>query len=304
MIDFKSVSSVKPPPLRRPRRCRRFGAVFAPFIFVLIVVYVVLVRDMTGTPSPVVFHTAVRGSAREPYRCSLSDNANTLAAWEAFFNTYTLNRTDMKLDNLFPCSGSNVIDAIWRADPYRIGKSFVDIGANKGWALASIQLRWAPELGALGGRQEEHWRSTFEGATRSKLDPGEPCGACGDCTDSVDSVYGGAELVRRYKAGSFGPLGSLQLVGVEAAPATFEALAASPLAEALRSAGLLRLVHAAVTDGKGATTVRFLNCDAGLEFCNGHENGASCLTWTATAQATAATSAPPFPKQRHSNLAT
>jgi hypothetical protein len=138
------------------------------------------------------------------------------------------------------------------------------------------QMRWAPELGNFGRRQQLYWDSTIAmaaAATSLRIDPGDGCGGCLECEESVPGPPGRQE---DYAAGLLGPLSDLHIIAIEAAPATFRALSASPLVVSLAAAGVLEVVHAAVTDVVNeAGTMRFLDCDVGLEFCNGNDNGGS-----------------------------
>lgn len=170
------------------------------------------------------------------------------------------------------------MDTIHLADPSRQGKVFVDIGANKGYTLARWQARWAPEVSTqiepnLLRQQAIYWTSIFDALNGSKLPPGDACGGCSDCED-VPAHNFSAE----YAAGGLGDVSGVQFVAVEAAPSTFRALTDSPVAKTMAQAGGLILVEAAA--GASPGSMPFLDCDVGIEFCNGL-NEAKSKTYSA-----------------------
>ena len=112
----------------------------------------------------------------------------------------------------------------------------------------------------------------FSKAASYKIKPDAPCGGCGEC-----EYRPGHNATARYDSYSavaeYGKPEDIHFVAIEAAPATYRALEESPLVQHLKQLKMLTLLHAAGSSKPG--TMPFLDCDVGLEFCNGADNAVS-----------------------------
>lgn len=147
-----------------------------------------------------------------PYNCTAEEIAQANAS-EWFKDLYR--REDMR--NGLWCAGDWVMDAIHELDPSRIGKVFLNIGANKGYVVAAATALWAPEAGVSSASLGDYWRPIVGAAF---------CGGCADCKRryaNTSSLYVGPT------SATLGGVEDLRLVAVEPAPITFSFLASSPL---------------------------------------------------------------------------
>lgn len=130
-----------------------------------------------------------------PYNCTSDDIELQATTWRRMTSA-----SDTRWQ--IHCAGGNVSRALHLSSPGRLGKVFVDIGANKGsvrtqesstldpvdvlclsalplfsYVLASWMSTWAPELGISARTLGPYWRDTV------KVE--HPCGPCKDCEESV-----------------------------------------------------------------------------------------------------------------------
>ena len=133
------------------------------------------------------------------YNCSAEDIELQATTWRRMLS-------ESKTRWQIHCAGPNVTRALHASSPGRLGKIFVDIGANKGYAtrllgmmpssganaetrpltlihtrpcsyvIASWLSAWAPELSISERALGPYWRDT------AKVEL--PCGPCKDCEES------------------------------------------------------------------------------------------------------------------------
>ena len=142
-----------------------------------------------------------------PYNCTPDDVELQATTWRRMTSA-----SDSRWQ--IHCAGGNVSRALHLSSPGRLGKVFLDIGANKGfvcaqefifgtpsyasclsalpllsYVLASWMSTWAPELGISARTLGPYWRDTV------KVE--YPCGPCKDCEASVaDADVAYAEVGR------------------------------------------------------------------------------------------------------------
>ena len=152
------------------------------------------------------------------------------------------------------CPGNAALDALYSLDP-DTNKTFLNIGANKGYALTHFISRWAPDVAEpLASDMLPYWSSVRD------ID------ACGSCWGCEDRPPPRTSSPRAPGSAPTSGSGAPRFIGVEAAPATFRALAASPLATRLPH-GMVTLLHGAGA-AVGGGTVSFPNCSTpGDETC-------------------------------------
>jgi hypothetical protein len=150
------------------------------------------------------------------------------------------------------CAQLGVIGAVHAADPDRRGKTFIEVGANKGFIVAQWIALWAPEWAATRGELGAYWES---------LEVYTPCGACSECKSDTDTsaMYAGG-------SDTLGAATDLRFFALEAAPKTYAALAASPLVQSVPP-GIVTLTHAVVGNSIQAST-SFPNCKLAHEGCD------------------------------------